>query len=577
MKVEPAPDLPLAVDQAAIADVVGRLSDGRYDDLEWYLLRREAERAALLRGFDELLGLDLNRIDEYPHQVRVATVALQQMRGRALLADEVGLGKTIEAGLVLKEYVLRGLVSRILVLVPASLTVQWQEELESKFDERFVINSDEDGWLRRDKVIASIDTAKRENHAAVICSHPYDLVIVDEAHRLRNRRTLAWQFVNRIRKKYMLLLTATPVHNRLEELYNIVTLLKPGLLGTPRQFRRRFVVRGEPRQPQDTVRLKGLLRQAMIRTRRSEAMVVLPPRKAYTYKVSLSRPERALYEKGSAALRAAGADGLDAMSISVTLRELCSSPAAAGATFQRLSERGLSERERLSSLCRRVFRNLAAECDDIDHPSKIAAVRRIVGKARDRVLVFTDFRRTQESLVADLMDAGHDTITFHGGLSRAEKEEAVSRFRAGRSVLVCTGSGAEGRNLQFCNVMINYDIPWNPLLIEQRIGRLHRIGQDQEVYVFNLGTSGTIEERILRLLNEKLRMFELVVGELDLVLGRLEGRGSIESAIHALWLRALDDTELDTGLEKLGDDLVQARDRFADIKEAELVVSKIFE
>ncbi len=545
----------------------------RPEALDWFRLRTQAEEIALSPGFEELFGLDLNLIDEYPHQIEAALTVLRRMRGRALLADEVGLGKTIEAGLVMKELLLRGLAPKILILVPASLTVQWQEEMETKFGESFVINRTEEGWEEHQRLIGSLDTAKRPNHARRIEAVEWDLLIVDEAHKLRNHRTQLWRFVNRLRKRYVLFLTATPVHNDLRELYNLITVLKPGLLGTYPQFRRKFIKPGEDRrQARNRTRLKALLRDVMIRNRRSQVSVKFPPRNAFTVGVILSREERELYESVSEALReqaragrpsARGTAGLRLVSLQ---EQLCSSPFAIARTLERIAEKGVDPWPRLAAMAKAV-----STC------GKIESTIKIITEAQDKAIVFTDYRATQEQLMARLDAEGVRAVAFHGGLSSRKKERAVQSFREDVAVLVSTESGAEGRNLQFCNVMINYDLPWNPMKLEQRIGRIHRLGQQREVFVFNLAARGTIEERILDLLTRKIRMFELVIGELDLILGRMEGGATFEGTLRKIWLESTSDHELTGRLDDFGDRLVQARDRFAGVKEAELIVSKIFE
>ncbi len=167
-----------------------------------------------------------------------------------MLCDEVGLGKTVEAGLILSELVMRGLVRSVLVLTPPSLTTQWQGEMRRKFaveltsqDDPAFRKADRDGWATHDRMIVSIHTAKREPHRSAILARNWDIVIVDEAHHLRNRHTAAWKFASEIRKQFILLLTATPVQNNLEELFNLVTLLEPGLLSTQRDFSRRAACR----------------------------------------------------------------------------------------------------------------------------------------------------------------------------------------------------------------------------------------------------------------------------------------------------------------------------------------------
>ena len=205
--------------------------------LETFDLALQAARLATHAGFDQLISLPLVRdIELLEHQVRTAKTVLRRFRGRAMLCDEVGLGKTIEAGLVLSELIIRGLARSVLVLVPPSLIEQWQGEMRRKFSIELISHDDPafrergpNAWSEFDRVIASIHTAKREPHRSSILARRWDIVIVDEAHHLRNRNTQAWKFASEIQKQFILLLTATPVQNNLEELFNLVTLLEPGL------------------------------------------------------------------------------------------------------------------------------------------------------------------------------------------------------------------------------------------------------------------------------------------------------------------------------------------------------------
>src|SRR6266571_4866290 len=259
-------------------------------------LNREAHRISLVDGFDRLLEWPvLQGVTRYDHQERTALRVLRDMRGRAILADEVGLGKTIEAGLVLKEYAVRGLVRRALVLTPAALTDQWREEMETKFSLPFAVLRSVRDWDRKPFLIASMDTAKREPHRGAAQTRPWDLIIVDEAHRLKNRLSLNWRFVAGLSKKYMLLLTATPVQNDMDELFNLVTLLKPGQLHTYDRFLERYVASPDRRVPMRVPELRGLLRDVMVRNRRGIAFT-LPPRRVHSLAVRLSPAERRLYD-----------------------------------------------------------------------------------------------------------------------------------------------------------------------------------------------------------------------------------------------------------------------------------------
>ena len=268
------------------------LRTGPYDDPRDFDLRLRIERFALHRGFDRLLSLDLlHDVQKYDHQSQACMNVLRRLRGRALrvlLADEVGLGKTIEAGIILKEYLLRGLVQRALILVPASLVEQWDQELRRKFDLEFAVLKHGTAWWEEPLLLASMDTAKLLRHRDKVAAASFDLVVVDEAHRLKNQKTLAWKFLDRLAPRYILLLTATPVQNDLHELYNLVQLLRPGLLGTYRTFGREFMRRGDKRMPQNTGRLAALLSETMIRTTRASTSIRFPKREVTNVMFDLS-------------------------------------------------------------------------------------------------------------------------------------------------------------------------------------------------------------------------------------------------------------------------------------------------
>ena len=280
------------------------LSESRFSaglrDLE---LALEAARLATQAGFDRLIALPLVReIEPLEHQIRTVKTVLRRFRGRAMLCDEVGLGKTIEAGLVLAELMIRGLVRSVLVLVPPSLIEQWQGEMRRKFAIDLISHDSPSfrergtkAWTEFDRVIASIHTAKREPHRSAIQARKWDMVIVDEAHHLRNRNTQTWKFASEIQKQFILLLTATPVQNNLEELYNLVTLLEPGLLSTSRQFLRHFVDKRDKLTPRNVNELHDLLAEVMIRNRRSTVGLQFTRRWAKTERIPLSPPEQSLY------------------------------------------------------------------------------------------------------------------------------------------------------------------------------------------------------------------------------------------------------------------------------------------
>jgi hypothetical protein len=273
-------------------------------DRKAFRLQTELAQLSLLQGFDELLCLPmLHGVETFWYQVETVRKVLKQFRGRVLLADEVGLGKTIEAGMVLKEYLLRGMAEKVLVLTPASLVGQWQEEMAAKFGVDFatsydaLLRGDPQAFWAQPRVIASIATARRAEHHEILATQNYDLVIVDEAHHLKNRATANWKLVNALQKRFLLLLSATPVQNSLLELYNLLTLLKPGIFKTEKDFRARYMTSGKPRVPANRDSMRDLMRDAMIRNTRSLVDVKLPPRHATTLHLDPREEEAACYRE----------------------------------------------------------------------------------------------------------------------------------------------------------------------------------------------------------------------------------------------------------------------------------------
>lgn len=549
---------------------------GQFSSADLYRLRLQAERAFLVAGFDELVCLETLGFTPFDYQIQAARTALRRFRGRGLLCDEVGLGKTIEAGMVLKEYLMRQMVERVLIITPPALVEQWREELATKFHlDDFVTSTDSqfrelgaEAWAAFPRVIASLATARRKEHRTQISRIPYDLVIVDEAHHLKNRSSVSWKFVNNLQRRYVLMLTATPVQNDLNELYNLITLLKPGQLKSQREFRRQFVVPGDPRLPKNRGRLRELLADVMVRHTRGQVKVKLPPRQAHTIRLNLSAEERALYDEVSDFVRqgfklvSQGGRGAQAakFTLQIIQREIGSSPQAAESTL-----RALALQSRMSPL-RDDLLSLAERTNQVSSWAKADALEKLLrsllgsnGHTREKVIIFTHFRRTLDLLAERLERMELPLEVYHGGLSSKAKDQVIRDFEGDAQVLLSTEAAGEGRNLQFCRNMINFDLPWNPMRIEQRVGRIHRIGQTQEVRIYNLVAQGTVEDYILDILDQKLNMFELVIGEMDMILGHLADERDFEDLVLDIWVQARTSDEATAGFEKLGQAMADAR------------------
>ncbi|MGG1314639.1 SNF2-related protein [Cohnella laeviribosi] len=547
------------VDRSAFEELERRIErNGPWDDWSLYQMAWEAEEARRVADFHELQCLRLlPGFTPLPHQTETARRVLYEMRGRAILADEVGLGKTIEAGLVLKEYLVRGLVRRALILVPASLVLQWVRELNGKFGIPAVAHKKMYHW-EHDIVVASMDTAKREPHRSFLHGSEYDMLIIDEAHKLKNKKTGNYQFVSDLRKKYCLLLTATPVQNDLSELYNLITLLKPGQLGGEGEFAANFVVGRRVAKNED--KLQEALGQVMIRNRRSDGGLEFTKRTVTNVPLRLSPDEQALYDGVTQYVRqhaqAERGDLASMLSLVTLQREVCSSRDAVFLTLINLSKKIPPD----SPLHARIW-ELVELIRSIQSNTKAEATMKLVENIGEKVIVFTEYRATQEYLLRYFKEHGLSAVPYRGGMNRGKKDWMMDLFRRRAQVLVATEAGGEGINLQFCHHIVNFDLPWNPMRVEQRIGRVHRLGQTEDVRIFNLCTLGTIEEHILHLLHEKINMFETVIGELDEIVERIEREESLERRLAKMLLESADERELRSRIDGLGDALLQTRNQ----------------
>jgi SNF2 family DNA or RNA helicase len=618
---------------AIVTDPLQLLRSGALHTARSVNLRVAATRLLFAHQFDELSSLSNSRVEIKPHQVGVLHRVATSYPHRFLLADEVGLGKTIEAGLILKELKARGTANRVLVLTPSGIVSQWQFELKTKFNEIFAhlngqsvayLRSNHPGenvWALNQNVIASTSYACWDDpRAREIALVDWDLVIVDEAHHARRTLnnlagTRLYRLVQSLAdpqhasSRAMLFLTATPMQLHPFELYSLIELLDPTLFPSYEDFEshgqqlgglNQLVDRVRRCSPvdlgeqaeialevapwlastpnevfprlEDAKRRDGLQEELLEKHRLSEAMIRnrkavvggFMPREAAVWEVELTDAEWAAYRAVTAyaleGFERARTEKDNALGfLMVTFQKLsCSSSEALKRSLLRRIERlekhvaaptgaptdedeldELPVVQALDDVMSAQFRESTQQeiaelraivrlLENVELDAKTAVLLEqldeITGADPDaKVLIFTQFRDTQDYLAARI-GTPWGVHTFHGQLSPAEKDQAVTRFREGEGpqVLVSTEAGGEGRNFQFCHMMVNYDLPWNPMKVEQRIGRIDRIGQKKAVAIFNMSTTGTVEERVLEVLTRRIGLFEETVGGLDPILGEVE-------------------------------------------------------
>ncbi|MEH7226481.1 SNF2-related protein [Bacillus sp. JJ1566] len=535
-------------DQSWQGDFLQRIDDdGPWANWELYKLAYEVEKHQSIPEFEGLQApKHLPQLTPLPHQLEVAKQVVEKMNGKAILADEVGLGKTIEAGLILKEYMIRGLVKKVLILVPASLVSQWASELNQKFYIPAVQQKKSYMWEQYDVIVSSIDTAKRSPHREIVYEQDYDLIIIDEAHKLKNNKTKNYEFVQNLKKKFCLLLTATPIQNRIDEIFNLVSLLKPGHLGNQENFEELFGKRS--RSLNDHEHLKELVNKVMIRNRRDDTGIEWTKRKVETVPIEFSETEQELYDAISAYRSSFSGFASSMFSILTLQREACSSREAVYFTLKKMLEK--KNEDGTASAPADMVLGLMKKVEQVTQNSKAEKAVELIKQIDDKVIIFTEYRATQMYLQWFLQQNGISSVPFRGGFKRGKKDWMRELFKGKVQVLIATEAGGEGINLQFCNHIINYDLPWNPMRLEQRIGRIHRLGQEKDVHIYNFATKNTVEEHILKLLYEKINLFERVIGQLDDILTRLD-LGNIEDHIQDIMLRSRSEGEMKIKMENL--------------------------
>ncbi|PIN93823.1 hypothetical protein COU54_01510 [Candidatus Pacearchaeota archaeon CG10_big_fil_rev_8_21_14_0_10_31_24] len=516
-------------------EVLDKIESREFESPEILDLRFDSENLAQetqitsLNSYEEI---SKNLEYDLPHQPEGALRILRDFNGTGLLADEVGLGKTITTGIVIKESISRGLVKNVLILAPPSLVDQWCSELKEKFKLKFNIIETEADWDKHSLVIASIDRVKVFSKEAQRFRHnkaheqSWDLLIVDEAHKLKDRNTRRWEFVDRIQKKRFLILTATPFQNDLLELYNLLHLLKRGHLGTLNEFKKEFFHRGNKRHPLNPRELKKKLEEVMLRRRRDETKVDYKLRIPKIVAVDLSPEEKEIYENICDLLKTkyfsvTGNEINGRLIIFSILPKITSSSKAAMESLTKIvnDEKYHQKTKEIAQMILNKYKTLKTD-------SKIEKLIEIITNIykedkNSQILIYTKHPTTLRYIVEKLQPLNLKIIEYLGGLTREEKTERINQFRAGAHIMLSTETGSEGLNFQFCNILINYDLPWNPMSVEQRIGRIDRIGQKKDMRIYSLATKGTMEEHVVDLIINKMCCIGLVIGELPIILFNL--------------------------------------------------------
>ncbi|WP_323677698.1 helicase-related protein [Halorubellus sp. PRR65] len=570
------------------ARVEDRIRTGQFDSANRFDLRSQATRLDMAYRFDRFLSLSGNRIDVTPHQVEAAYEILNSHDRRYLIGDEVGLGKTIEAGIIIEELLARG-ASRALIVTPASLKRQWKQEMADKFDRDFTIYdretvngikamTSENVWEVNDLIITSIDFVKQAGDDGIpedFEKASWDVAVFDEAHHLTARRrsdgrkepTNRYKVGESVSEKTdaLLFLTGTPHKGKHDQFYFMMDLLEPYRFEdehdiSPEKLDELMIRRtkdnpnmvhsdGTPMFPEKEINTLSVefteeedqLYEDITNYLRNEyrlgedqesraagfSMVIYQKRL-----VSSIRSIQKSLEKRAATLRGDGRNGLSTVVRSMLDQYRKNPETLTDQQRERVEEElqevsgDQSEADRQQEL--ETVMNLIERARAIDEDSKAAKLKSAIEKllAEDpdeKVLIFTEYTDTLEYLRDEVLDA-YDVAEIHGGMSQKHRQEQVEKFRRGANLMLATDAAREGLNLQFAHIMINYDLPWNPIRIDQRMGRLHRYGQDQKVNIYNLFIEDTRESDILQNLTVKIDRIEEDLGMSSDVLGMvLEG------------------------------------------------------
>jgi SNF2 family DNA or RNA helicase len=585
--------MPIAIKESFSDDdlaIFDKIEKSQFESRELLNLKVEAQeisRETLITELKSYHKIKKNLEFDLPHQSQGALKILRDLNANALLADEVGLGKTITAGIVLRELIERGLAKNILILTPPSLVDQWVSELKYKFELDFKIIEKESDWTSSNFIIASLDRVKNYDKESRIFKHnkaheiTWDLVMVDEAHKLKDRSTVRWQFVDKIPKKRFLMLTATPFQNDLLELYNLLHLLKRGHLGTMKEFKKKFLHRGNKRHPLNPKELKSKLDEIMVRRRRSETIVKYMKRIPRVVAVEMTSEEYEVYDAICDLLKtkyfSANGDEINGrLIIFAILPKITSSSRSAIESLERISND-----EKYHRKTRAIASEILEKCRALKKDSKIEKLVEIVQEIykeddKAKILIYTRHPTTLRYIVEKLKPFNLKIVEFIGGLDREEKTKRIKEFKESADILISTDTGSEGLNFQFCSNLINYDLPWNPMSVEQRIGRLDRIGQKKDMNIYSLATKNTMEEHVVDLIINKMCCIGMVIGELPIILFNLGldsdgmgGTNKIEEMLMNAFINSKNNlSRFSKEVKKIEDLIQKGMDGYQESKEA---------
>jgi SNF2 family DNA or RNA helicase len=530
---------------------------------------------------DRLISLDAIRTKLIPYnfQMQTALRVINEMNGNAILADEVGLGKTIEAGLIMKELLLREEINSVLIVSPKSLLSQWKTEMAEKFGETFLIannprehvNLDSD-----DRIICSHNLLARKFDQ--LASRTWDLIVIDEAHTFRNTHSKGRACLGNLRKNHFLLLTATPLCNKLTDLYSIVDLIQPGRLDSERAFIARFAEDAKSRvvRSEEATQLRQTLRDVMCRTRREQTGIPFTKRCVESRTLEANEAEREFIDQATEYLRDMSNNHFRTIETLIAenpTRKISEPQSNAILVFQATTLQqsfssspfaaveSLKKRQQRFPLEAEVAGNLIGMASQVKG-AKLELLRNVLNEIpNEQALIFCLRKITAHKLKEMLDEEFGKAAVFLGDMNQAERDQVIASFKSGETkYLVATDAAAEGLNLQNCCIMFNYDLHWNPMKIEQRIGRIHRYKQDRDVTVFNLSVKDTIDDYVLHILYQKIELFTMTVGKMETVLAELkEGSQDIQKVIVEILLRSKSRLNIKQELEKLANDLNVSR------------------